>query len=218
MLLTWCGSLVVNYFDRINVLPACSLGLRAISRQGLYAGRNNRRQTVRLHRQSKFYVIFCRLLRLKCRFSKRFILLKSQSSTPLSFLHLKVCHIIFNLRLYIVFDHIPEILRAAKIMKGMQEAHASDRGAIGLEGEMIDAPMLKQVRFHELPSCFLLISIISRLRRFSLSPRAPAYLSPMFSSYFLSVRISRLVLTSQCTKPAELHRRAFTSQNYSGSG
>ncbi|TFK20009.1 beta subunit of citrate lyase [Coprinopsis marcescibilis] len=37
-----------------------------------------------------------------------------------------------------------EILRAAKILKGMKEAHASEKGAIGLEGEMIDAPMLKQ--------------------------------------------------------------------------
>lgn len=37
-----------------------------------------------------------------------------------------------------------EILRAAKILKGMQEAHASEKGAIGIDGEMIDAPMLKQ--------------------------------------------------------------------------
>lgn len=37
-----------------------------------------------------------------------------------------------------------EILRAAKILKGMREAHASEKGAIGIDGEMIDAPMLKQ--------------------------------------------------------------------------
>ncbi|KAH6912778.1 Pyruvate/Phosphoenolpyruvate kinase-like domain-containing protein [Coprinopsis sp. MPI-PUGE-AT-0042] len=37
-----------------------------------------------------------------------------------------------------------EILRAAKILKGMREAHASEKGAIGLDGEMIDAPMIKQ--------------------------------------------------------------------------
>ncbi|KAE9405715.1 citrate lyase beta subunit [Gymnopus androsaceus JB14] len=37
-----------------------------------------------------------------------------------------------------------EILRAAKILHGMQAAHASQKGAIGLEGEMIDAPMIKQ--------------------------------------------------------------------------
>lgn len=28
----------------------------------------------------------------------------------------------------------------------MELAHASEKGAAGLEGEMIDAPMLKQVR------------------------------------------------------------------------
>ncbi|KAG6832008.1 hypothetical protein H0H92_006044 [Tricholoma furcatifolium] len=37
-----------------------------------------------------------------------------------------------------------EILRAAKILHGMQMAHAAAKGAVGLEGEMIDAPMLKQ--------------------------------------------------------------------------
>jgi citrate lyase beta subunit len=38
-----------------------------------------------------------------------------------------------------------EILRAAKIIEGMKGAHAREKGAIGLEGEMVDAPMLKQV-------------------------------------------------------------------------
>ncbi|KAJ4481948.1 citrate lyase beta subunit [Lentinula aciculospora] len=37
-----------------------------------------------------------------------------------------------------------EILRAAKILHGMEVAHASQKGAIGLDGEMIDAPMIKQ--------------------------------------------------------------------------
>lgn len=39
----------------------------------------------------------------------------------------------------------PEILRAAKILHQLKLAHAAERGAVGLEGEMIDAPMLKQV-------------------------------------------------------------------------
>jgi citrate lyase beta subunit len=39
-----------------------------------------------------------------------------------------------------------EILRAAKILHQMKVAHASQKGAIGLDGEMIDAPMIKQVR------------------------------------------------------------------------
>lgn len=44
-----------------------------------------------------------------------------------------------------------EILRAAKIVDSMSKAHAVQKGAAGLdlgEGhkEMIDAPMLKQVR------------------------------------------------------------------------
>jgi citrate lyase beta subunit len=38
-----------------------------------------------------------------------------------------------------------EILRAAKIVEAMKCAHASEKGAIGLQGEMVDAPMLKQV-------------------------------------------------------------------------
>ncbi|KAG6910701.1 hypothetical protein DXG01_008745 [Tephrocybe rancida] len=39
-----------------------------------------------------------------------------------------------------------KILRAARILHGMEAAHAAAKGAVGLEGEMIDAPMLKQ--FH----------------------------------------------------------------------
>ena len=44
-----------------------------------------------------------------------------------------------------------EILRAARIVKKMEQAHGAQRGAIGLElegggKEMIDAPMLLQVR------------------------------------------------------------------------
>lgn len=41
-----------------------------------------------------------------------------------------------------------EILRAAKILHGMQVAHASQKGAIGFDGEMIDAPMIKQVNLY----------------------------------------------------------------------
>ncbi|KAL0947105.1 hypothetical protein HGRIS_013243 [Hohenbuehelia grisea] len=37
-----------------------------------------------------------------------------------------------------------EIFRAAKILHQMDVAHSSQKGAIGLEGEMIDAPMIKQ--------------------------------------------------------------------------
>ncbi|KAG6868228.1 hypothetical protein C0993_006004 [Termitomyces sp. T159_Od127] len=39
------------------------------------------------------------------------------------------------------------ILRAAKILHGMQAAHAAAKGAVGLEGEMVDAPMLKQAEY-----------------------------------------------------------------------
>lgn len=45
-----------------------------------------------------------------------------------------------------------EILRAAKIVRAMQQAQAIEKGAVGLEGEMIDAPMLKQVCGDEQPS------------------------------------------------------------------
>jgi len=38
-----------------------------------------------------------------------------------------------------------EIIRAAKIIHAMKIAHQSEKGAIGLDGEMIDAPMIKQV-------------------------------------------------------------------------
>ncbi|KAI3603037.1 citrate lyase subunit beta [Moniliophthora roreri] len=37
-----------------------------------------------------------------------------------------------------------EITRAAKILHQMETAHALEKGAIGLDGEMIDAPMIKQ--------------------------------------------------------------------------
>ena len=40
---------------------------------------------------------------------------------------------------------IPEIFRAARILKEMQRAHEAEIGAIGLDGQMIDAPMIKQV-------------------------------------------------------------------------
>ncbi|KAF8827479.1 hypothetical protein HHX47_DHR4000125 [Lentinula edodes] len=56
-----------------------------------------------------------------------------------------------------------EILRAAKILRGMQVAHASQKGAIGLDGEMIDAPMIKQVNLYYssfITRITLIISII----------------------------------------------------------
>ncbi|PFH53885.1 hypothetical protein AMATHDRAFT_53467 [Amanita thiersii Skay4041] len=37
-----------------------------------------------------------------------------------------------------------EIERAAKILHAMQLAHGNEKGAVGLGGEMIDAPMIKQ--------------------------------------------------------------------------
>jgi citrate lyase beta subunit len=40
---------------------------------------------------------------------------------------------------------ISEIVRAARILKEMQRAHEAEIGAIGLDGLMIDAPMIKQV-------------------------------------------------------------------------
>ena len=45
-------------------------------------------------------------------------------------------------------DHnalISEIIRAARILKEMKRAHETEIGAIGLDGQMIDAPMIKQV-------------------------------------------------------------------------
>jgi hypothetical protein len=45
---------------------------------------------------------------------------------------------------------LPEIMFAARILKAMKEAHSvSQTGAVGLDGKMIDAPMIKQVfQFH----------------------------------------------------------------------
>ncbi|KAF8635957.1 hypothetical protein AX15_000123 [Amanita polypyramis BW_CC] len=37
-----------------------------------------------------------------------------------------------------------EIERAAKVLRAMEVAHSAEKGAVGLEGEMIDAPMIKQ--------------------------------------------------------------------------
>jgi len=38
-----------------------------------------------------------------------------------------------------------EIKRAVKILQAMKAAHKSQQGAIALDGQMIDAPMIKQV-------------------------------------------------------------------------
>ena len=54
-----------------------------------------------------------------------------------------------------ILNGVAEVYRAAKIVHQMAQAHASEKGAIGLDlgdgkdgKEMIDAPMLKQVRNH----------------------------------------------------------------------
>lgn len=39
-----------------------------------------------------------------------------------------------------------EIVRAARILEEMQRAHEAEIGAIGLDGQMIDAPMIKQAQ------------------------------------------------------------------------
>ncbi|KAF9485859.1 beta subunit of citrate lyase [Pholiota conissans] len=39
-----------------------------------------------------------------------------------------------------------EINRAARILQAMQKAHDSQKGAVGLDGTMIDAPMIKQAQ------------------------------------------------------------------------
>jgi hypothetical protein len=67
-----------------------------------------------------------------------------------------------------------EILRAAKIVHQMAQAHAAHKGAIGLDlsddkggKEMIDAPMLKQVRDpHISMHTFTLLTRPRRKRRF----------------------------------------------------
>lgn len=46
---------------------------------------------------------------------------------------------------YYTDARISEIVRAAKILKEMQRAHEAEMGAIGMDGQMIDAPMIKQV-------------------------------------------------------------------------
>ena len=49
-----------------------------------------------------------------------------------------------------------EIKRAVKILQAMKAAHESQQGAIALDGQMIDAPMIKQVcylrRLHYFPA------------------------------------------------------------------
>ena len=87
--------------------------------------------------------------------SKLFTLAKSIRSSPRSFPRRKVCS---DIRFYVhlclslnVDMCIAEILRAARILRQMEKAHLSHKGAAGLElegggMEMIDAPMIKQVR------------------------------------------------------------------------
>jgi citrate lyase beta subunit len=50
------------------------------------------------------------------------------------------CHAVFH-----IDAHISEIVRAAKILKEMKRVHEAEIGAVGLDGQMIDAPMIKQV-------------------------------------------------------------------------
>ncbi|KAF8349257.1 P-loop containing nucleoside triphosphate hydrolase protein [Amanita rubescens] len=75
-----------------------------------------------------------------------------------------------------------EIERAAKILHAMKIAHGAEKGAIGLEGEMIDAPMIKQAEkviqvaeaaglsipqfFFPLHNSFAVVSMSSSLERF----------------------------------------------------
>lgn len=43
-----------------------------------------------------------------------------------------------------------EIFHAAKIHSVMKDAHANKKGAVGLEGRMVDFPVLRQVRDRDL--------------------------------------------------------------------
>lgn len=83
-------------------------------------------------------------------YSKQFILYKWVQSTRLS-RHLRKVRNIGSASSHIL-SCFTEVYRAAKIVHQMAQAHASEKGAIGLDlgdgqdgKEMIDAPMLKQV-------------------------------------------------------------------------
>ena len=75
--------------------------------------------------------------------------LKWRQFKPHSFQHTKVFISLFIGVLCLKLSFV-EILRAAKILRSMALAHVSEKGAVGLEGEMIDAPMLKQVRMRSI--------------------------------------------------------------------
>ena len=80
--------------------------------------------------------------------SKPFIPLKLMSFKPLLFQRTKAWNYIFKCR--VTYQHFLEILRASNIVHQMEVAHASQKGAFGMDlehggREMIDAPMFKQV-------------------------------------------------------------------------
>jgi citrate lyase beta subunit len=56
--------------------------------------------------------------------------------------------------------YVSEIVRAARILGQMQQAHEAGIGAIGLDGQMIDAPMIKQV----IVICYLVKSVASSVQ------------------------------------------------------
>lgn len=72
-----------------------------------------------------------------------------------------------------------EILRAAKILHQMKLAHEAEKGAIGLEGEMIDAPMIKQVSCLQFNKTTAHISFL-RQKRSSLLQRQLVWLYLMY--------------------------------------
>ena len=81
--------------------------------------------------------------------SKQFILTKLIPSTPHSS-HLQSVIAFRCPGCSVLTVSRTEIMRAARILEAMESAHNSHKGAVGLSvngrDEMIDAPMLRQVR------------------------------------------------------------------------
>ena len=90
------------------------------------------------------YFAPCYVGLMKIPVSKPFTRIRSMSSSRRLCPHRKVRH---NNVLRCSMPHLHlEIIRAAKILHSMASAHSEAKGAVGLDGEMIDAPMLKQVK------------------------------------------------------------------------
>lgn len=120
------------------------IGLRGLSQPRDTEGWVHRCSTIRVYRQGFFTVLpFAVII--------NWYLLLQQAIHPSQVDVIKAIFIptpegeIFYNQVWSFLISSLEIKRAVKILQAMKAAHESQQGAIALDGQMIDAPMIKQV-------------------------------------------------------------------------